>query len=78
MLFPAQRRAAEDDAVLLGGCLQRLELAAGTHVGQRRAVALGGIAGGIEGKVQDAAWLWIGVNGAHGLRRGSPRARDAG
>ena len=47
--------AAEDDAVLLGGCFQRLELAAGAQIGERRAVALGGIAGGIEGEMQDAA-----------------------
>src|SRR5450759_5450668 len=55
VLLPAQSGAAERDAVLLGRRLERLEFATGAEIGQRRAVGLGGVAGGIEGKVQDAA-----------------------
>ena len=55
MLLPAQRGAAERDAMLLGRRLQRFELAAGAESGERRAVGLGGLARGIEGEMQDAA-----------------------
>ena len=54
MLFPAQHGAAEDDTVLFGGRFQRLKLAAGAEIAERHTIALGGVAGGIEGKVQDA------------------------
>ena len=54
MLLPAQHRTAEDDAVLFGGRFQRLKLASGTKIGQCGAIALGGIAGGIECKMQNS------------------------
>ena len=55
MLFPAQRGAAERDAMLLGRRLRRFELAAGAESGERRPVGLGGLARSIEGEMQDAA-----------------------
>ena len=55
MLLPAQGRAAERNAMVLGGRFQRIEPAVGAELGERGAVALAGFAGGIEGKMQDAA-----------------------
>ena len=83
MLLPAQRGAAERDAVLLGRRLQRLEFAAGAEIGQRRAVGLGGVAGGIEGEMQDAArrldrreraGMHLAQHGRAQGMRGQPRA----
>ena len=54
MLLPAQGRAAEQDTVLLGSVLQRLEPARTAEVGEGGAVALGALAGGVEGEMQDA------------------------
>src|SRR4029078_4912776 len=56
MLLPAQQNAAKNDAMLLGRGLQRLAIATGAEIGKGSAVAFGGIAGGVEGKMQDAAW----------------------
>ncbi len=55
MLLPAQHCTAEHDAVLLGGWFQRLEIAARAEISERGAIASCGIAGGIEGKMQNAA-----------------------
>ncbi len=83
MLLPAQRGAAECDAVLLGGRLQRLEFAPGAEIGQRRAVGFSGVAGGIEGEMQDAArrldrregpGMHLAQHGRAQGMRGEPRA----
>ena len=87
MLLPAQRGAAERDAVLLGRRLQRIELAAGAEIGERRAVGLGGVAGGIEGEMQDAARrldrrerprMHLAQHGRAQGMRGEPRAAADG
>jgi hypothetical protein len=54
MLLPAQRCTAEHDAVLFDGWFQRLEIAARTHISERSSILSCGIAGGIEGKMQNA------------------------
>ena len=55
MLLPAQHGAAERDAVVLGALFERIEPAADAEIGERGAIGAGGLAGGIEGKMQDAA-----------------------
>ena len=55
MLLPAQDRAAQLDAVLLGAVFERRQPAPGAEIGERRPVALGRLAGGGEGEMQHAA-----------------------
>ena len=69
-----------------GRRFQRFNLAAGAEIGERGAVGLGGVAGGIEGKVQDAArrfdrgeWprMHLAENGrAQGMRGQPPAVLD--
>lgn len=63
MLLPAQQNTAKNHAMLLGRELQRFEIAAGAEIGKGGAVAFGGIAGGVKGKMQDTAWRLVGVKG---------------
>ena len=55
MLFPAQSRATERDAVMLGAGFERLEIAPRAKIGERGAIGPGRVAGGIEAEMQDAA-----------------------
>ena len=54
MLLPPQHCTAEHDAVLFDGWFQRLEIAARTQISERGSILPCGIAGGIEGKMQNA------------------------
>ena len=54
MLLPSQQGSAERNAVLLGGWSQWLEIAARTQISKRGSILPRGIAGGIEGKMQNA------------------------
>jgi hypothetical protein len=53
MLLPPQHCTAEHDAVLFDGRFQRLEIAARTQISERGSILPRGIAGGIEGKMQN-------------------------
>ena len=87
VLLPAQRRPAQHDAMLLGAGLERVEPTPLAEVGEGRAVALAGIARGVEGKVQNAARRLdrrerprvhlAEHGGAQGMRLEPPAAFDA-
>ena len=63
MLLPAQRRAADDDAVLFVGRFQWLELASGTKIRQCRAIGFAASPAVSKAKCKMRWGVSIGVNG---------------